>query len=356
MQRAENPGTLLIRADASAAIGTGHVMRCLALAQAWQDAGGQVAFVMAEATPAIEERLRGENMSLHRIDGPPGSEVDCAQLTALARSYRPWFIVVDGYRFGAAFQKALKNKSNKVLLIDDNGLSGSYSADIVLNQNMHAAEHLYQKREENTRLILGTNYALLRREFSGADNHRPMASIARKLLVSMGGSDPENVTLRVMEAIEKVEIAGLEVTILLGGSNPHLARVAEAAAQSRHSCRILHNLSNMRDVILWADLVISAAGSACWEYCALGLPAILVVVAENQANNAQALASAGAAKLVSGGIRFAIGEMAKLITCLAHSVQERQSLSQTGRTLVDGGGAARIVSILRRMPDVKEER
>lgn len=346
MRRVENPGTLLIRADASAAIGTGHVMRCLALAQAWQDVGGQVAFVMAEVTPAIEERLRSENMSLHRIDGPPGSDLDRAQLMELTCNCHPSFIVVDGYRFGATFEKALKNETHKVLLIDDNGLCGCYSADFVLNQNMHAAENLYQKREEYTRLILGTKYALLRREFIGAHSHRHIPEIARKLLVSMGGSDPENVTLRVMEAIEKVEIAGLEVTILVGGSNPHLTWVSETAAKSRHSCRILHNLSNMRDVILWADLVISAAGSACWEYCALGLPAILVVVAENQAPNAQALATAGAVKLVSAGARFRVAEMAEQITCLANSPQERQALSQTGSTFVDGEGASRVVSIL----------
>ena len=336
----------MIRADASTAIGTGHVMRCLALAQAWQDAGGQVAFAMVETTPAIDERLHAENISLNRIDGPPGSERDCTQFIALARNYHPSFIVVDGYRFGASYLQTLKNEKHKVLLMDDNGLCGTYSADIVLNQNMHARENLYQSREKNTRLMLGTKYALLRREFIGPRNHREIARIGRKLLVSMGGSDPENVTLRVMEAIEKVEVAGLEVAILVGGSNPHLASVSEAAARSRHSCRILHDVSNMPGVILSADLAISAAGTACWEYCALGLPAVLLAVAENQIPNAEALERAGAVQLVSGGSCFAIGEMAELITRLANSAHEREALSQAARALVDGKGAGRAVSTM----------
>lgn len=337
---------LLIRADASVAIGTGHAMRCLALAQAWQDAGGRVTFVMAESTPAIEERLRSEGVGLVGIDDVPGSDFDREQLIALARIHRPSWAVVDGYEFDAAYQRTLKNERLNVVLIDDNGRSGTFSADVVLNQNIHAQECLYKDRETYTRLLLGTKYALLRREFVSACQPREISSIGRKLLVSMGGSDPDNVTRRVMEAIEKVEVADLQVVVVAGGSNPHLASIAESVAKSSHSCRILNNVTNMQELLSWADLAISAAGSACWEYCALGLPAALVAVAENQIPNAEALHAAGAARLIAGGSRFPISEMAELINRLANSASERQALSRTARTLVDGGGAGRVTSIL----------
>lgn len=340
------PGVLVIRADASVAIGTGHVMRCLALAQAWQDAGGRVTFVMAESTPAIEERLRGEGVGLVRIYGVVGSEFDGEQFIALARTLCPSWVVVDGYEFGSGYQRALKNERLNVVLIDDNGRSGTYAADVVLNDNIHAQECLYQNREKHTRLLLGTRYALLRREFVSAAAPREISPIGRKLLVTMGGSDPDNVTCRAMEAIEQVAIENLDVTVVAGGSNPHLASIAGSVAKSRNRCRILSNVTNMQELISWADLAISAAGTACWEYCALGLPAVLVAVAENQIANAQALHAAGGAKLVAGGSRFAVGEMAQLITHLANSASERQSLSQTARTLVDGGGAARVLSVL----------
>jgi UDP-2,4-diacetamido-2,4,6-trideoxy-beta-L-altropyranose hydrolase len=337
---------ILIRADASVTIGTGHVMRCLALAQAWQDAGGIVTFVMAESTTAIEQRLRSEHVELIKTDREPGSDSDGEELVAIARNLDPTWIVVDGYRFGAAYLRALKNELLNVVLIDDNGRPGTHASDFVLNQNIHAEELLYQDRENYTRLLLGTKYALLRREFFSLTIPRQISSVGRKLLVSMGGSDPENVTCRIMEAIEQVAVENLQVIVVAGGSNPHLGSIAESVANSRHSCRILNNVKEMQEVIAWADLAISAAGSTCWEYCALGLPAILVAVADNQVANAQGLDGAGAARLVSGGSRFAIGEMAHLIARLANSTSERQALSRTGRNLVDGRGAALVVSIL----------
>ncbi len=336
----------MIRADASVAIGTGHVMRCLALAQAWKDAGGGVTFVMAESTPAIEERLCSEGAGLVRIEAVPGSDPDSEQLIALTRNLCPSWVVVDGYRFGSGYQRALKNEQLQVMLVDDNGRSGTFSADVVLNQNIHAQESLYHDRESYTRLLLGTKYALLRREFTSVKSSREIPSIARKLLVSMGGSDPDNVTLRVVEAIEQVAVDELQVAVVAGGSNPHLASLVEAVARSSRGCSILNNVTNMQEVISWADLAISAAGSTCWEYCALGLPAALVAVAENQINVAEVLHAAGAARRVAGGLRFHIGEMAQLITRLANSASERQALSRTARTLVDGGGAGRVLSTL----------
>lgn len=337
---------LLIRADASVAIGTGHVMRCLALAQAWQDAGGGVTFAMVESTPSIEERLRGEGFGLDRIDGARGSGLDSGDLIALARTRAPSWVVVDGYEFGPGYQRLLKNERFKVVLIDDVGRPGSYSADVVLNQNIHAQEGLYPDREPYTRLLLGTKYALLRREFVSVYPPRDVPSIGRKLLVSMGGSDPDNVTGRVLEAMEQVAVADMEVAVVAGGSNPHLESVARSAAKSRHHCRILSNVTNMQEVISWADLAVSAAGTSCWEYCALGLPAALVSVAENQIVNAEALHAAGAARLVAGGSKFAIGEMAQLIARLANSPSERRALSRTAHDLVDGGGAGRVLSVL----------
>ena len=339
-------GSLLFRADASIAIGTGHVMRCLALAQAWQDAGGDAVFAMAEATPSVVERLQREGMERIQLKAEPGSVDDGHETIALARGKRAAWVVVDGYRFGADYQVALTQAGLKVLFIDDNGHAGRYVADIVLNQNIHARESFYENREKSTRLLLGTKYALLRREFVSAKVGRQIPPVARKLLVSLGGSDPDNVTRRVLEALEQVDMADLQVVVVAGGSNPHSAEIAELVANSSHGCRVLTNAANMQEVMSWADLAVSAAGTTCWECCALGLPAVLVIVADNQILNAEALRAACAVNLVSGGSQFPTGEMAQLVTRLANSPSERQTLSQTASALVDRGGAMRIISML----------
>ena len=138
------PHSLLVRTDASITIGTGHVMRCLALAQAWQQARGNAIFVMAESTASIEARLRIGNIKVERLCATPGSSDDVTRTCDVARREQADWIVVDGYRFDSAYQKALRAAGMKVLFIDDNGEASPYSADLILNQNLHASEAMYR--------------------------------------------------------------------------------------------------------------------------------------------------------------------------------------------------------------------
>ncbi len=215
----------------------------------------------------------------------------------------------------------------------------------MLNQNVHAQESLYKNRESHTKLLLGTKYALLRREFVSAKPGREFSSVACNLLVSMGGSDPDNATVRVMEAIEQVNIEGLRVIVVAGGSNPHLAVVAEAVARSNHSCRILNDVTNMAKLISWADLAISAAGTACWEYCALGLPALLVALRKIRSQMQRSCTLPVLRDWLAADPNLLFARWRKRSRpCDAPS--ERQDLSRTARALVDGGGAARTVEAL----------
>jgi UDP-2,4-diacetamido-2,4,6-trideoxy-beta-L-altropyranose hydrolase len=136
------PRTLLVRCDASVAIGTGHAMRCLALAQAWQDAGGHVVFAMLEATSAVEDRLHREGIEVARLRAEVGSADDARETIMLAATKQASWVVVDGYKFDANLQTHLKEAGHKVLLVDDTGGAAHYSADLVLNQNVCANEML----------------------------------------------------------------------------------------------------------------------------------------------------------------------------------------------------------------------
>src|SRR5690242_9773593 len=114
-----NSPTLLIRADANVEIGTGHVMRCLAVAQAWQDRGGDVVFAMADSNTGIDERLRSEWVQIAEVDATPGNLDDAAATARLARSLQADWTIVDGYRFDAAYQRFLKDEGLKLLFLDD---------------------------------------------------------------------------------------------------------------------------------------------------------------------------------------------------------------------------------------------
>jgi UDP-2,4-diacetamido-2,4,6-trideoxy-beta-L-altropyranose hydrolase len=208
---------LVIRADAGTEIGTGHVMRCLALAQGWQDAGGHAIFAMATEVPNLEGRLKSEGVEVVHLAVKPGSSDDAIATGNLAREIGAAWVVVDGYRFTADYQRRIKDSEMRLLFVDDYGHTDRYYADVVLNQNRHAHEGLYVKREPHTRLLLGTHYALLRREFLRWQGwQREIPPVARRMLVTMGGGDPDNVTLKVILALNQMDLPELEVNVVVG--------------------------------------------------------------------------------------------------------------------------------------------
>jgi UDP-2,4-diacetamido-2,4,6-trideoxy-beta-L-altropyranose hydrolase len=339
------PGALLIRADASVAIGTGHVMRCLALAQAWQDAGGWATFAMAESTPAIEERLRSESVELVRVDGVPGSRFDSEQLIASARAHVPSWVVVDGYKFGTDYQANLKSGGLKVLFIDDNGHAGHYSADLVLNQNVHASEALYSSRDASTRLLLGPRFALLRREFTSWRGwRREIPVVARRVLVTLGGSDPDNVTKRVVRAT--LAVPSLDATVVVGGNNPHKQQLRELVG-AQQNVQLVENVPNMPELMAKSDVAISGAGTTSLEMCFLGLPALLIVLADNQRPIAEELNRRGVAIDLGEAAEIRSSSLSPCLTDLISSQGTRKAMSERGRELVDGHGAERVVRALR---------
>jgi UDP-2,4-diacetamido-2,4,6-trideoxy-beta-L-altropyranose hydrolase len=337
-------GSLLIRADASIAIGTGHVMRCLALAQAWQDAGGKAIFALAENTPSVDARLRTEGFEIRMLKAVLGSLDDAEETASLARQYRASWVVADGYKFGADYQSNLKSDGLKLLFLDDYGHAGHYCADLVLNQNVKT-EDLYQDREPETRLLLGPRFALLRREFAGwRDWKRTIPQTARHVLVTMGGSDPANLTRRVVEAIWS--LPQLQATVVVGGSNPYLTELRSLAA-TRNSVQLSENATNMSELMAAADVAVSAAGTTSWEIASLGLPALLIVLADNQHFAAEELHRQGAAINLGNGEEILALTLSSCLANLVSSQDARKAMSERGRELVDGRGAARVVQVLR---------
>ncbi len=340
-------GNILIRADASVQIGTGHVMRCLALAQAWQDAGGEAEFAMAESLASINERLRSESISVAQLKHLGGSRDDARETVELARSSQANWVVLDGYCFSTEYQRQVKDAGIRLLVVDDNGEGSRYFADLVLNQNVHANEAAYEKRENYTRLLLGSRYVLLRREFrSLQERAKEIPESGRKVLITMGGSDPDNVTAKVVSALRLLEIKGLQAKVLVGGGNLHAASLRENAMRGGAEIEIVADPRSVTDLMLWADVAVSAAGSTCWEMCFLGLPAILIAVAENQMALARELARREIAVLLGSANEVTPERIAGELQRVLRSRQQRVSKSQLGRDLVDGRGCERVLAAM----------
>jgi len=336
---------LLIRCDASISIATGHAMRCLALAQAWQDAGGDVIFAMAESTSAVEQRIVAEKMKVARVAREPGSLNDAENTLEIARQHAVRWIVVDGYAFGAEYQARLHEAGFKLLLVDDDGRGASYVAEIVLNQNPQATEALYRPRGPSTKLLLGPEYVLLRREFAAWRHwERKIHAPACKLLVTMGGSDPENVTLRVVETL--MSVRSFAVQIVVGGSNPHLAHLRARLEACGPGLRLVHDASEMAELMAWADVAISAAGTAAWEMAFMGLPSLLIVLAENQERIASALSDAGAALNLGRAQDLRSEDIRDRLNSVTASKEILRKMSTSGRALIDVRGAERVLAAM----------
>jgi UDP-2,4-diacetamido-2,4,6-trideoxy-beta-L-altropyranose hydrolase len=229
--------------------------------------------------------------------------------------------------------------------VDDAGKAGPYCADIVLNQNAHANKTFYPSRDAHTRLLLGPRFAMLRREFTEWRGwNREIPAMARGVLVTMGGSDPDNVTQRVVEAI--LSAGDFETTIVAGGSNPHLDRLREFVSNSGGAVRLVENALSMPELIANADVAVAGAGTTSWEMCFLGLPALLIVLADNQQGVADELGKQGIMVQLGRSSDLARSTIANQLRSLAGSPVIRREMSGHGRALVDGRGADRVVSAL----------
>ncbi|RME97647.1 MAG: UDP-2,4-diacetamido-2,4,6-trideoxy-beta-L-altropyranose hydrolase, partial [Chloroflexi bacterium] len=319
---------LIIRADANTQMGTGHVMRCIALAQAWQDKGGEVCFVSAFELPAIETRLINEGFNIIFLNVEPGSRSDAEQTAHHSHKLNGEWVVVDGYHFDGDYQKAIKDAGLKLLSIDDYGHASHYHANIVLNQNIYATEALYTNRESDTRLLLGSEYVLLRREFwRWRGWQREIPDVASKILVTLGGSDPNNVTLKIIQALNYISTITLDIVVVVGGSNPHQASLQNTANKSRHKIRLVHNVTNMPELMAWADIAISAGGSTCWELAFMGLPNLIVILADNQRFIAEKLSQMGIAVNLGWHTNLSIKEINRTLEAFVNQVGKRCCLS-----------------------------
>lgn len=339
---------LVIRADADQRMGTGHVMRCLALAQACQDRGGRPIFVMAGGAPALKTRLTAEGMEVVHLASSPGTAADAGEVAQLALAAPAAWVVVDGYHFAAAYQRQLKEAGLRLLAIDDYGHAGQYYADIIVNQNVAAGEELYPRRSSGTRLLLGPAYALLRREFrQWRDWPRQIPQVAGKVLVTLGGSDPANATLKVIQALLKVELEGLEAMVVIGGANPHRQELKTWARDAAPVIRLESNVEDMPRWLAWADAAIAAAGSTAWELAFMGLPSLLLVLAENQRPNGEHLQVMGVARHLGRQQDVGSDAIAGALTQLLLSAETRAQMARRGRELVDGEGARRVLRHLQ---------
>ncbi|HMA50880.1 MAG TPA: UDP-2,4-diacetamido-2,4,6-trideoxy-beta-L-altropyranose hydrolase [Magnetospirillaceae bacterium] len=309
------PPSLVIRADASKTIGGGHVTRCLSLADELRRRGWRCALMTGAetaATVALPDWLE---------------EVpDAADL-----------LIVDHYGLAAPWESGCRSWARRILVVDDLA-DRTHECDLLLDQAAGRREEDYRPLVPPAcRLLLGPSYAILRPEFVTGPK-RP-ACPGRRLLINFGAADPQNIAGLVLRALAATG-ERFDADVVCGASTEHIPALQAIARQSDGEVTIHGQVANMAELMAKADLAIGAGGSASWERCALGLPSIVLTLADNQSWTARALAEAGAA------LNPAVADAAREALALLGAPDRLSIMSAKAAALCDGRGAERVADII----------
>lgn len=326
-------------------IGGGHVVRCLALASALVSIGWRCAFACAKG---VVETIPALAHSGHELLELENDEID--DPSALVRRWPAGtdLFVVDHYGLGHRFEARSRPWARQILVIDDRP-SRRHDADALLDQTPgRQMSDYFGLLSSNCHLLLGPRFALLRPQFAAAR----AAALARRnttcrlnrVLISLGAVDSTNVTAVVLGGVRATGLA-LDVDVVLGATAPHRVTLGERMAP-RVRIHIDPDVDGLVDLMIQADVAVGAAGGSAWERCCLGLPSLVLVVADNQQTNADALRQAGAAAVVDPDSRDPMTTTKEMLRMLASEKGLLADMSRRAANICDGGGASRTANAL----------
>lgn len=360
---------IALRADASLQIGTGHIMRCLTLADALRERGADCHFLCRAHEGNLIEFIRTKGHSIHALPlaptaaGFPANDSDnvapahhlwlgatqaqdidaCATILA---TLRPDWLVVDHYALDARWERTLAPHYRKLLVIDDLA-DRPHACNLLLDQTFGRDAADYRPLvPADCRLLCGSQYALLRPEFAALRHYslqRRAHPALHELLVTMGGVDKDNATEQVLQALRTSSLpADCRINVIMGATAPWLNEVRKQAEDMPWQTQVLVGVSNMAQRMADSDLAIGAAGATSWERCCLGVPTIMLMLADNQMKIAQGLVHLGAARLIAPTQNIPT-QFNKLLSSLIDDLAHLQHMSRSAAGIVDGTGIGTVL-------------
>jgi len=353
---------VVFRVDASLVIGTGHVMRCLTLAQVLKENGANVEFICRKHKGNLIDKICSSGFNVHelglleeikvdnKLTHSPWLSVtqqqdadDCIDILKADKS--DW-LIVDHYALDEQWQKRLKPYYEKLMVIDDLA-DRKHQCDILLDQTFGRQQEDYLVwTPGGCELLLGSQYALLRPEFSKwrpySIEHRSALEL-KQLLINMGGVDIDNVTEKVLDELKICNLPNdLHIVVVMGSSAPYLESVKSKAITLPYKIEVKVDVGNMAEIMANSDIAIGAAGSTTWERCCLGLPTIQIIIAKNQLFLAKTLARHNIVKLAK--------EIKETICLLESSSEWMKSVGSSSLEICDGMGSYKVFN---KMTDYK---
>lgn len=349
---------VIFRVDASIAMGTGHVMRCLTLATALRKRGACIQFITRAHSGHLGDMLVRDGFEVTLLPAPNESKLtgyaawlgvdqneDASQTIAVLESQQCDWLVVDHYGIDRAWEVLLQPYAHKMMVIDDLA-NRSHECDLLLDQNYaQCSQERYQPWvTAQCQLLLGPRYALLRSEYAKyRETMPPREGDIKRVLVFMGGSDNTNITGKLLDALSIDKLVHLEVDVVIGQNFTHKAQVTEKVRE-RPNTNVYGSLPHLAELMARADLAIGAGGVTALERCCMKLPSLVITIAENQKAGVDALHEQGCVILVGDASNVSLKNLEDAIKTFVVVPQKKQSVFCS--ELVDGKGTDRMVKIL----------
>lgn len=338
---------ILFRADGNAEIGSGHIMRCLSIADAFKRKQKNSLFVLADKT--FQSLIECKGYAVHILDSDfRDMDGELEQVKKAICNFEPEMVIVDSYYITRKYLKALKEKA-RIVYIDDLA-AFAYPVDVLMNYNAYGPDIAYKElyineNETLPQLVLGLRYAPLREMFCNVPK-RIHNKAVNNILISTGGADPIHLALKLVQHIAQNEYPQ-SFHFLIGAMNSDFERIQNIAEKSSNIF-VHHNVKDMRTLITSCDMAVSAAGSTIYEIAACGVPMIIYILADNQISGAEAFSKMGLA--VSCGDLRGKDDAAKIIMnsidSLAKAFTLRKQIGEKMQHMVDGFGADRLATKL----------
>ena len=360
---------VIIRADASTRIGSGHVMRCLTLAEELRDAGAEVSFISRMHSGNLNKLIREKGFSCHELPGAPTVESKEQYVQDPRSEYASWlgvsqqqdaretieavgatqadWLIVDHYGLDEEWERLLRPHAAKIMVIDDLA-DRRHDCDLLLDQNLFIdAEKRYDELVSPAcTKLLGPKYALLRKEFREArKNLRERTGEVKRVLVFLGGADPDNITGFSIEALSAPEFLHLQVVVVIGLQNPNREKI-ERLVHARPRTDLHIQAANMAELMSGADLAIGAGGSTTWERLYLGLPSIVIPIANNQIIPTKDLYDFGIIMSLGEGRKFSVSSINEMLKKALDNPRDLIEMSKKGIKMISCGALKDLTALL----------
>ncbi len=321
-----------VRADCSGEIGYGHIMRCLSVAHSLNQGGdAQVRFFVAANSDATPIKAHGMDVHQFSTAGLGTGEL----MTQITPEEGP--VLLDSYDVGPEALEILRSAGFRVAMFDDGKRLDHYPCDLVVD-SAPAAAGLSYTGLPSTRFCLGADYFPLREAFLRLDRRESVKPSVETIIVTFGGSDHDDLTVKALEALADVP-GDFQILAILG---PAYTGAAEVVAGRDLRVRLHRNPVNVEALLNTSDIAVTAGGGTASELAFLGIPLIMLALSTDQVPVATAMAAAGVADFLGRSDGVEVTDIARAVASLRDDLSRRQDMSAAGRRLVDGKGADRV--------------